>query len=184
MNLELMSVLVGALSSIVSAITFYVAKKAAKSTTSENTFLVKNSDGETREVTIGNKQTHRDISKAITANIEYEKLIELTLRNVRASGVKVSKNSKHDLGYDFLLTTPNAKYLIEAKANKKPVDRRVIQRILKAANQQNSTAVILSKSGFDKSAIEWLSQQKDSTKVKLHTAKSAVDVKDFIKTII
>jgi hypothetical protein len=183
MSIELMSVAIGALGSIVSVITFVATKKAAKFSSKENTFVIKNNKGESREITIGNNQSTKDISKVVSENIKYEKLIEAALRKNKAEGNILSLNNKHELGYDFLLTTKNTKYIIEAKANKKAVNKQILQRILKAANQQGAEAVVLSKSGFDKSAIKWLKQHKDEAKVKLFKAKNKNEIERFTKTI-
>jgi hypothetical protein len=183
MSIELMSVVIGALGSVASVITFIATKRAAKSNSTENTFVIKNNKGESREITIGNNQSSKDISKVVSENIKYEKLIETALRKNKAEGNKLSLNNKHELGYDFLLTTKNAKYIIEAKANKKAVNKQALQRILKVAIQQGAEAVVLSKSGFDKSAVEWLKQQKGEAKVKLFKAKNRIEIENFTKTI-
>ncbi len=183
MSIELMPVLIGALGSVASVITFVVTKNAAKFSSKENTFVIKNDKGESREITIGSNQTTKDISRVVSENIKYEKLIETALRKNKVEGNKLSLNNKHELGYDFLLTTKNAKYIIEAKANKKAVNKQVLQRILKAAVQQGANAVVLSKSGFDKSAVEWLKQQKGEEKVKLFKAKNKIEIENFTKTI-
>ncbi|HCH2593677.1 TPA: restriction endonuclease [Vibrio parahaemolyticus] len=180
--IELVSVAVGAVGSIISAVTFYAAKKAAKSTeTDEKTYVVKNKQGESREVVLNRQSTNTDISKLISENIEYERLVGKYLSQLKS--VEVIRNSKHDLGYDFCLNTLSDKYFLEVKANRKPIKHHAIEKLLKHSVRHGSKAVFISKSGYDKSVFQWLKNRNATEQVKLYTAKNASEVRKVLKNI-
>lgn len=182
MSVELVSVAVGALGSVVSLVTFVVAKQAATSTEKkEKTYVIKNKNGESREVTLKRGSTHQDISKLVSQNIEYEKLVERYLKKLGSS--HVTRNSKHELGYDFYFKSSSGNYYIEAKANSKPLNRSAIEKIIKVAREHGSQAVVISKSGFDKSVKHWLRETNSTDKVKLYTAKNATEVRKALNNI-
>ncbi|HFQ5177525.1 TPA: restriction endonuclease [Vibrio vulnificus] len=184
MSIEFTTVAIGALSSVVSVVSFFLTKYAAKGVEGKKTFVIKNSEGETREITITSGQKSDEVVKLLNDNLAYEKLIESTLRKLGTSDVKVEKNNKHDLGYDFILTILENKYLVEAKANKKPVNKRVLEKLLKAASQQNSKAVVFSKSGFEKAALKWLEAQPDASNLTLKTAKNKDQIKKAMRELV
>lgn len=184
MSIEFTTVAIGALSSVVSIASFFLTKYAAKGAKGKKTFVIKNSEGETREITVSSGQKSEEVVKQLNDNIAYEKLIESSLKKFSTTGSKVEKNSKHDLGYDFVLTLLGNKYLVEAKANKKPVNKRVLEKLLKAASQQNSKAVVFSKSGFEKAALKWLETQPNASNLMLKTAKNKEQVKKAMREIV
>ncbi|MEL6116266.1 restriction endonuclease [Photobacterium sp. SP02] len=176
MSIELVSIAVGALGSIVSVVTFYITKKAfASNENSEKTYLVKSKNGESREVTLSKSTSQSDISKIIAENIEYERLVEKYLN--RVDSAEVIRNSKHELGYDFYLKTLSDNYFVEAKANSKPLSRHAIEKLIKHARQNESKAIVISKSGYDKSVNRWLKENNNSSQVKLFTAKNATEIR-------
>lgn len=181
MTIEVTTFVIGALSSVISLLSFLLAKRAAKKTGGQKIFVIKNSKGETREVTVTPGQKTAEVIKSLNDNLAYEKLVETSLRKFSADNATLVKIKNHDLGYDFTLNFLGKKYLIEAKANKRPVNKYALEKLLKAASKRDSKAVLFSKSGFEKAALKWLETQPGAAKLTLKTAKNKDEIKKAMR---
>lgn len=153
MNVDLISFLVGVLSSLIAAISVYWVKKVAKNITKETKVILKNDKGEIREVEANTNDSKNDYRSYIHEAIAYEKFVAETLDKLNLN-VEVTSNHSMDKGYDFLIKNDEHYIAIEVKSYKRPLPTKVIRDTLSKLPKEIKNVFFVSKSGFSNSSID------------------------------
>ena len=154
MDIELVSIIISAIASVVA----FISVSSIKSLNSklEKTIYLKNSSGETMEITVDGDDTNEDIQESLNSALVYEKDIGEILKKYRSQLIHnyTAEFDKHKYHIDYLLKDFEKEYFIEVKSNKKPLTAGLVSKIIDRLPYKSDGNVIVSKSGFTESALE------------------------------
>jgi|GEM_PF-1654228 len=154
MNLDLMSFLIGILSSIIAVVSVYFTKRIARNNLEQKIVTLKNSSGGSIEIVTENNGD-KNIRSYFQDAIEYEKSVANILRGLNYEVEEASLNSP-DKGYDILLRSGDKLVAIEVKSHSKPLSANVIKDTLSKIPSNISDALYVSKNGFSKTSMDYI----------------------------
>ncbi|UTV28957.1 restriction endonuclease [Photobacterium atrarenae] len=154
MNIDLMSVLIGILSSIVTAIAVFFTKRLAKKNLNQKVVTLKNSHGGTIEIVTGN-DGEKNIRSHFRDAIEYERTVADILRNLNFEVEEASLKSP-DKGYDLLAKLGERLIAVEVKSHSRPLSASVIKDTLNKFPTDIDDALFISKNGFSSSSLDYI----------------------------
>lgn len=154
MNVDVMSFLIGMLSSIVAVIAVYVTKRIARKNAGQKIVTLKNSRGGTIEIVTGN-DGEKNIRSHFKDAIEYEKTVADILRGLNFE-VEESSLKSPDKGYDLLLRSGERLVAVEIKSHSRPLSANVIKDTLNKFPTDIDDALFVSKNGFSNSSMDYI----------------------------
>jgi hypothetical protein len=154
MNLDLMSFLIGILSSIIAVVSVYFTKRIARNSLEQKIVTLKNSSGGSIEIVTDNNG-EKNIRSYFQDAIEYEKSVANILRGLNYEVEETSVNSP-DKGYDILLRSGDKLVAIEVKSHSKPLSANIIKDTLNKIPSGISDALYISKNGFSKTSMDYI----------------------------
>lgn len=154
MDIELISIAI----SVIASVFAFISVRSIKTLSSkiEKTIYLKNSSGETKEITVDGDDTYKDIQEYLNSALVYEKEIGEILSKYRTQLIPnyTAEFDKHKYHIDFLLKDFDKEYFIEVKSFKKPLTAGLVSKIIDQLPIKSDGNLIVSKSGFTENAIE------------------------------
>lgn len=154
MDIELISIAI----SVIASISAFISVRSIKSLSSkiEKTIYLKNSSGETMEITVDGDDTNKDIQEYLNSALVYEKEIGEILGKYRSELIHnyAAEFDNHKYHIDFLLKDFGKEYFIEVKSHKRPLTAGLVSNIIDRLPNKSDGSLIVSKSGFTEGAIE------------------------------
>lgn len=154
MDIELISIAISVIASVVAFISVRSIKRLNSKL--EKTIYLKNSSGETMEITVDGDDTNKDIQESLNSALVYEKEIGEILKKYRSQLIHnyTAEFDKHKYHIDYFLKDFEKEYFIEVKSHKKPLTAGLVSKIIDRLPYKSDGNVIVSKSGFTESALE------------------------------
>lgn len=154
MDIELISILISVIASVVAFISVRSIKRLNSKL--EKTIYLKNSRGEIMEITVDGDDTNKDIQESLNSALVYEKEIGEILKKYKSQLIHnyTAELDKHKYHIDYFLKDVDKEYFIEVKSHKKPLSAGLVSKIIDQLPYKSDGNLIVSKSGFTESAIE------------------------------
>lgn len=155
MNVDLISFMVGVLSSVIAVLSVFLINKGAKNIFIESSIILKNEKGETIEIDALYNDSVKDFRSYIVDAIDYEKSVMNILKKLNLDVTEPSHTGDYN-GVDFLIKNGDELFAIEVKSHKKPLSLNVIKKSLSRLPKNIKNIFFVSKNGFSNSSIEYL----------------------------
>lgn len=154
MDIELISIAISVAASVVAFLSVRSIKRLNSKL--EKTIYLKNSSGETMEITVNGDDTNKDIQDSLNSALIYEKEIGEILKKYRSQLIHnySAEFDNHKYHIDYLLKHFEKEYFIEVKSHKRPLTAGLVSQIIERLPYKSDGNVIVSKSGFTESALE------------------------------
>jgi hypothetical protein len=154
MDIELISIAISVIASVFAFLSVRSIKKLSSKL--EKTIYLKNSSGETKEITVDADDTNKDIQGYLNSALVYEKEVGEILKKYNSQLIHnyTAEFDKHKYHIDFVIKNFEKEYFIEVKSHKRPLTAVLVSKIIDQLPYKSDGNLIVSKSGFTESAIE------------------------------